>query len=147
IETVEFVFSDFAPDAGLPNGRTTFGMWAPTTAVGNAAGLTGAAAPADSGGAGGRGGFPGGGFPGGGLFSGQRYPGQEGAPDDARMFSALGSIGVNGFIMQDITANPLEYDVEQYRARREQIAAWLDTTNPDLSAFRERGGKMIVAVG
>jgi feruloyl esterase len=122
IETVEFVFSDFEPDATLPNGRTNFGMWAPTTAVGG-----------------------GGGF--GGLFSGQRFQGQEGAPADARDFSALGSIGVNGFMMQDTALNPLDYDIEKYRARREQIAAWLDTTNPDLSAFRDRGSKMIVAVG
>jgi feruloyl esterase len=121
IETVEFVFSNFEPDATLPNGRTDFGMWAPTTAV------------------------AGGGF--GGLFSGQRFQSQEGAAADARVFSALGSIGVNGFMMQDITANPLDYDLEKYRARREQIAAWLDTTDPDLSAFRDRGGKMIVAVG
>jgi feruloyl esterase len=121
IETIEFVFSNFEPDATLPNGRTDFGMWAPTTAV------------------------AGGGF--GGLFTEQRFQGQEGAPADARPFSALGSIGVNGFMMQDIAANPLDYDVNQYRERREQIAAWLDTTNPDLSAFRNRGGKMIIAVG
>lgn len=144
IETVEFVFSNFEPDANLPNGRTTFGMWAPAVAVGNAAALTGRAAPG-SGDGGAAGGF--GGFPGGGLFSAQRFLGQEGAPADARAFSALGSIGVNGFMMQDVDANPLDYDVDRYRARREQVAAWLDTTNPDMSDFLERGGKMIVAVG
>jgi feruloyl esterase len=161
IETVEFVFSNFEPDARLPNGRTNFGMWAPTSAVGSAATLTGAAAPPPpaapaaggrAGGPGGRGGFAGG-FPGGGggggggLFNGQRYRGQEGAGDDARPFTALGSIGVNGFMMQDITANPLDYDIDQHSARREQVAAWLDTTNPDLGPFRASGGKMIVAVG
>src|SRR5690606_37862502 len=45
IETVEFVFSNYAPGVTLPNGRTDFGMWAPTSAVGNAGALTGAAAP------------------------------------------------------------------------------------------------------
>jgi feruloyl esterase len=49
--------------------------------------------------------------------------------------------------MQDLAANPLDYDVEQYRERREQVAEWLDTTNANLSRFRERGGKMIIAVG
>ena len=193
IETVEFVFSDYEPGVRLPNGRTDFGMWAPTSAVGNAAALTGAAAPPPpaageaaggpgaraggpgvgaggapraggpggpgapggaglrAGGAGGRGGFPGGGAPGGGggggLFNGQRYLGQEGASADARPFTALGSIGVNGFMMQDITANPLDYNEEEFRERREQVAAWLDTTDADLDAFRDRGGKMIVAVG
>src|SRR5690606_6193659 len=112
---------------------------------GNTASLTGAAAPSGGSSAGGPPGFPA--LPGGGLFSGERYLGQEGAPDDARVFSALGSMGVNGFVMQDVTANPLDYDVERYRARREEIAAWLDTTNPNLDAFRARGGKMIVAVG
>ena len=149
IETVEFVFSDYEPDAELTNGRTNFGMWAPTSAVGNAAALEGAP-PAPSGGRGngfgGPGGFPGGGG-GGGLFTGQRYVGQEGAPADARVFTALGSIGVNGFMMQDIDANPLDYDVDQVRARREQISEWLDTTDADLSAFSARGGKMIVAIG
>jgi feruloyl esterase len=96
--------------------------------------------------AGGRGGFPGGGG-GGGLFSGQRVLGQEGAAADARPFTALGSIGVNGFMMQDIAANPLDYSEARYRARREQVAGWLDTTNADLSAFHERGGRMIVAIG
>lgn len=177
IETIEFVFSDFEPGVMLPNGRTDFGMWAPTAAVGSAASLTGAAAPpppaaAPSDGAraggppgagrggfpggrggfpGGRGGFPGGGFPGGGggggLFNGQRYLGQEGAPEDARPFSALGSIGVNGILMQDIAANPLDFSVEQHGERYAEVASWVDTTNPDLSPFLERGGKMIVAVG
>jgi len=145
IETLELVFSAYEPDARLPNGRTDFGMWAPTTAVGNAAALTGPAPPSGGTGTGGAGGFPG--LPGGGLFTAERYVGQEGAADDARVFSALGSIGVNGFIMQDIGANPLDYDVDRYRERREQIAVWLDTTTPDLGAFRARGGKMIVAVG
>ncbi|HEX6993124.1 MAG TPA: tannase/feruloyl esterase family alpha/beta hydrolase [Gammaproteobacteria bacterium] len=144
IETLEFIFSDLPADAQLPNRRTNFGMWAPTTAVANPAALTGPA-PAPAAAPAGPGGFPG--LPGGGLLAGERYRGQEGAADDARVFSALGSIGVNGFVMQDLRANPLDYDVERYRARREQIAAWLDTTNPDLSAFRARGGKMIIAIG
>jgi len=31
--------------------------------------------------------------------------------------------------------------------RRRQISEWLDSTNPDLTAFHQRGGKMIVTVG
>src|SRR5262249_55599042 len=31
--------------------------------------------------------------------------------------------------------------------RREELSMWLDSTNPDLSAFARRGGKMIVAIG
>ena len=33
IETVNFVFSEYAAGVQLANGRTTFGMWAPSTAV------------------------------------------------------------------------------------------------------------------
>ncbi len=154
IETVNFVFSQYAAGVKLANGRTTFGMWAPTTAVAGGAfgpppaagprGATpppGAVAPARG---------PPGGMamaPPGGLFVSQRYRGQEGAPTDAPLFSTLGSNGVNGFVMQDLDANPLDYDTAKYRARREQTSQWLDSTDPDLTAFRRRGGKLIVIVG
>lgn len=84
---------------------------------------------------------------GGGLFVGQRYRGQEGAGEDAPFFTNLGSLGVVGFAMQDLDANPLDYDIDRYRDRREQLSEWLDSTDPDLSAFSARGGKLIVAVG
>src|SRR3990172_447303 len=35
MQTLHYVFSDFAPGIELANGRRTFGMWAPTTAVGS----------------------------------------------------------------------------------------------------------------
>ncbi len=124
IDTMNFVFSSYRSPIPLANGRETFGMWAPSSAVG------------------------GGGFgPAGGLFVAQRYRGQEGAPDDAPVFSALGSIGVNGFMMRDLDANPLDYDIERHGARRAQISPWLDSTDPDLSAFGDRGGRLIVIVG
>jgi feruloyl esterase len=85
--------------------------------------------------------------PPGGLFVAQRYRGQEGAAADAPVFSTLGSNGVNGFVMQDLDANPLDYDTAEYRARREQTSQWLDSTNADLAAFRRSGGKLVVIVG
>jgi feruloyl esterase len=147
IETANFVFSEFAAGVELPNGRTTFGMWAPSTAV--AGGGFGPPRPAPPGSAPvGRGGPPAGmAAPPGGLFVAQRYRGQEGAPADAPVFSALGSIGVNGFVMQDLDANPLDYDPAKYRARRVEIAQWLDSTDPDLTAFRRSGGKLVVIIG
>jgi feruloyl esterase len=177
IETLHFVFSAYSAGVKLANGRTTFGMWAPTTAVagggfgpppgagaprggpppgafppGGAA--PGAARPGPQGaprGAGAPpGAFPPGGIamaPPGGLFVAQRFRGQEGAAADAPVFATLGSNGVNGFIMQNLDANPLDYDVAKYRARREQISPWLDSTNPDLSAFRGKGGKVVVIMG
>src|SRR5690606_36830425 len=118
---------------------------APTTAIGNPEALTGPAPVSGGAGTAGPGGFPG--LPGGGLVAGERYRGQEGAPEDARVFSALGSIGVNGLVMQDIRANPIDYRVERCRARLEKIWAWHESTNPDLGTFRARGGKMILAIG
>jgi pimeloyl-ACP methyl ester carboxylesterase len=154
IETVNFVFSQYEAGVKLANGRTTFGMWAPTTAVAGGTfgpppavgprGATpppGAVPPARA---------PPGGMamaPPGALFVAQRYRGQEGSATDAPVFSALGSNGVNGFVMQDLDANPLAYDTAKYRARREQTSQWLDSTDPDLTAFRRRGGKLIVIVG
>jgi hypothetical protein len=192
IETLEYFFSSYDWDAELAYGRTDFGMWAPTSAVGNAGALTGdspgaagsngaaaavggrgadggrGAAAGGRGGAGGgrgafagRGGLPGGGgrgafagrggFPGGGggggLLIGQRYRGQEGAGDDAPVFTNLGSIGVIGFVMQDLDADPLDFDIDRYRARRELMSQWLDSTDQDFNAFKDRGGKLIVIVG
>ena len=156
IETLEFTFSDYEPDAGLANGRASFGMWAPTSAIGNAATLSGsdgAAAPggrgAPFGGRGGRGPGAGGrgGAGGGGLLVGQRYQGQEGAAEDAPVFSNLGSLGVVGFMMQDLDADPLDFDIDRVRQRREEVSRWLDSTDPDLRAFHARGGKLVVIVG
>ena len=63
------------------------------------------------------------------------------------MFATLGSIGVNGLQMRDLNANPLDYDVRRYRARRQQLSGWLDSTNPDLNPYAGAGHKLIVIVG
>jgi feruloyl esterase len=154
IETVNFVFSEYAAGVKLPNARTTFGMWAPTTAVAGGAfgpppaALPRGAAPPPGAAAPPRGPPPGMAMaPPGGLFVAQRYRGQEGAAADAPVFSTLGSNGVNGFVMQDLDANPLDYATARFRARREQTSQWLDSTNPDLAAFRRSGGKLVVIVG
>jgi feruloyl esterase len=178
IESLHVFFSDRKAGARLANGRTDFGMWAPSASLANAAAMTGvapvttappAAAPGGARGPAGAprgggppgagppgggprrgGGPPGGAAPGGGgggVLVGQRYRGQEGAAADAPLFSNQGSIGVTGFVMQDLTANPIDYDVNRYRARRELVSTWLDSTDPNLDAFRRRGGKLIVTVG
>ncbi|HUG97962.1 MAG TPA: tannase/feruloyl esterase family alpha/beta hydrolase, partial [Gammaproteobacteria bacterium] len=143
IETVNFVFSTYMSPANLANGRETFGMWAPSTAVAGAGGF----GPPPGSGAPGRGAPVRAMAPPGALFVAERYRGQEGAADDAPIFSTLGSEGVNGITMQELSANPLDYDVEKHRARHEQISPWLDSTDPDLSGFRKSGGRLIVVVG
>jgi len=119
IKTLEFVYSPYEFKTPLANGVKSFGMWLPNTS------------PSDMG-----------------LIAGSRYKGQEGAPENASVHSHLGVAGATGFLMQDIKANPLDYvEGGALNKRREEISAWLDSTNPDLSAFYNRGGKMIVTMG
>jgi len=119
ISTLKFVYSPYRFATPLANGITTFGMWVPTTD------------PSGSG-----------------LILPARYKGQEGAATDAMMHSHLGVLGVTGFLMKNTSANPLDYvEGGPLNSRRVQISEWLDGTNPDLTAFSARGGKMIIAIG
>jgi feruloyl esterase len=64
------------------------------------------------------------------------------------MHSHLGVLGVTGFLMRDVNANPLDYvEGGALNARRKELSAILDSTDPDLSAYRKRGGKLIVVIG
>jgi pimeloyl-ACP methyl ester carboxylesterase len=118
ISTLELVYSRYAFASPLANGVKSFGMWLPNT---------------DPGGSG--------------LISDVRFAGQERAAADAPMHSHLGVLGVTGFLMRDLKANPLDYiEGGPLNARRQQLSAWLDSTNPDLSEFAKRG-KMIVTIG
>jgi feruloyl esterase len=119
ISTLKVVYSRYKFATPLAHGTRTFGMWVPTTD------------PSGSG-----------------LIANARFRSQEGAADNAQNHSHLGVIGVTGFLMKNPAANPLDYvEGGAFNARREEISAWLDSTNPDLSAFAKRGGKMIVAIG
>lgn len=118
IETLEFVYSSYEFPHPLTNDVGSFGMWTPTTEPD--------------------------GF---GLITDNRYKGQEGADADAPMFTHLGILGVKGFLMQDLSANPLDYREGQWEERRQQLSQWLDSTDPDLSAFYDRGGKIIFTIG
>ena len=119
IKTLEFIYSRYKFATPLANGVTTFGMWVPNTDVSGS-----------------------------GLMESTRYLGQEGAPDNARKHSHMGVLGVTGFLMKELSANPLDYvEGGKYNKRREEISQWLDSTNPDLSKFYKRGGKIIVTIG
>jgi Tannase and feruloyl esterase len=119
ISTLKVVYGRYKYATSLANGARTFGMWVPNTD------------PSGSG-----------------LIMNARFKGQEGAAENANNHSHLGVLGVTGFLMKDTTANPLDYvEGGPLNGRREEISAWLDATNPDLSAFARRGGKMIVAIG
>jgi len=119
ISTLKVVYSRYKYATSLANGARTFGMWVPNTD------------PSGSG-----------------LIMNARFKGQEGAEENANNHSHLGILGVTGFLMKNTTANPLDYvEGGPLNGRREEISAWLDATNPDLSAFARRGGKMVVAIG
>lgn len=119
IKTLEFVYSPYTFKTPLANGVTSFGMWLPSTV------------PSDFG-----------------MITASRYKGQEGAAGNAPVFRHLGILGTTGFLMKDLKANSLDY-VEDgpWSRRRQQISAWMDATNPDLSAFYKRGGKIIITIG
>jgi hypothetical protein len=119
ISTLQFTYSRYAFAAPLAHGARTFGMWVPNTD------------PSGSG-----------------LILNARFRGQEGTSDTAPMHAHLGVLGVTGFLMKNLSANPLDYvEGGALKGRREELSAILDGTNPELSAFRKRGGKMIVTIG
>lgn len=119
IGTLHLTYSPYVFATPLANGVKSFGMWVPNTD------------PAGSG-----------------LIVNTRFRGQEGAAENAPVHRHLGVLGVTGFLMRDLTANPLDYvEGSPLNVRRVQLSAILDSTNPDLSAFRKRGGKLMVAIG
>jgi feruloyl esterase len=119
ISTLQFTYSRYAFATPLAHGTKSFGMWVPNTD------------PSGSG-----------------LILNTRFRGQEGAADGAPMHAHLGVLGVTGFLMKNLSANPLDYvEGGAFKDRRAELSATLDGTNPDLSAFQKRGGKMIVTIG
>jgi len=119
ISTLEFTYQRYRFATPLASGARSFGMWVPNTD------------PSGSG-----------------LILNARFRGQEGAPDTAPMHAHLGVAGVTGFLMKDLSANPLDYaEGGALNRRREELSRILDATNPDLSAFQKRGSKMIVTIG
>ena len=119
ISTLQFVYSRYPFATPLANKVKSFGMWVPNTD------------PSGSG-----------------LIVPNRYRSQEGAGDNAPVHSHMGGLGVTGFLMKDLKANPLDYvEGGAFDARRREISQSLDSTNPDLNAFYKRGGKLIVAIG
>ncbi|HET9362496.1 MAG TPA: tannase/feruloyl esterase family alpha/beta hydrolase [Vicinamibacterales bacterium] len=119
ISTLEFTYSRYRFATPLAHGTQSFGMWVPNTD------------PSGSG-----------------LILNTRFRGQEGAADGAPMHAHLGVLGVTGFLMKNLSANPLDYvEGGALNRRRQELSQVLDSTNPDLAAFQKRGGKMIVTIG
>ena len=60
-----------------------------------------------------------------------------------RSYSVGGSL-VRYFVTKDAKYNPLDFKAEDHKARLQQLSQWMDMTDPDLSAFHARGGKLIM---
>lgn len=56
----------------------------------------------------------------------------------------IGGQMVRYFVTRDPTFNPLDFNAAAYPSRIQQLSNLLDMTNPDLSAFQARGGKLIL---
>lgn len=118
VDTLKFIYSRYRLPSPLANGVASFGMWTPSTD------------PA-----------------GGGMLVNHRFKGQEGAAENAPVYASIGSLGVTGFMMQDLEANPLEFEELRFAQRRRLVSEWFDSTNPDLSRFQKRGGKLLAVIG
>lgn len=55
-----------------------------------------------------------------------------------------GNAYVRYFIAQNPAFDPLTYNPANFQARVQQVSSMMDATNPDLSAFFARGGKLIL---
>lgn len=64
-----------------------------------------------------------------------------GAPGQQWTF---GNAVIRYFVLRDGQADPFSYSPDAHADRVRQISALMDSTNPDLSAFARRGGKIIV---
>ena len=120
ISTLQLTYSRYLFKSALANGDMSFGMWLPNTD------------PAGNG-----------------LISTGRLRGQEGAASNAPSFAHISVPGLTAGLMRDVSANPLdlvETDAAIMRRRRE-LSEMLDSSNPDLSGFNRRQGKMIVING
>jgi hypothetical protein len=55
-----------------------------------------------------------------------------------------GANSVRFFIAKDADLDPATYDPRRYQARVQEVSEIIDSSNPDLSAFFARGGKLIM---
>lgn len=60
-----------------------------------------------------------------------------------RSYSVGGSL-VRYFVTRDAKYDPLAFRAADHAARLQQLSQWMDMTDPDLTAFHARGGKLIL---
>jgi len=79
-------------------------------------------------------------------FGARRVPGNPPTSMDALLYNA-GAATVKYIITRDSNYDPLKFNPAAYRARIEEVAKILDVTDIDLTAFRLKGGKLVLAHG
>ncbi len=55
--------------------------------------------------------------------------------------------GIQGFITQDMNADPLAAETEKWAKRIQTVSGWTDATRTDLGRFWARGGKLLLTHG
>ena len=76
-------------------------------------------------------------------FTGNSAPTQPAKPDNGISWF-FGSGAIRHIFMRDPNADVSRYRPEDHADRIRQVSALMDATNPDLSAFQARGGKLVV---
>jgi hypothetical protein len=79
-------------------------------------------------------------------FGTRRVPGNPPTTMDALLYNA-GAATVKYIITRDSNYDALKFDPAAYRGRIEEVAKILDVTDIDLTPFRLKGGKLILAHG
>jgi feruloyl esterase len=65
-------------------------------------------------------------------------------PESSRAW-LYGSGAIQYFIARDANHDPRRFRPDDYATRMREVSALMDSTNPDLSAFAARGGKLIIS--
>lgn len=62
-----------------------------------------------------------------------------------QLFPAKG--GIQGFITQNLSADPLAFDPSLWVTRIQQVSSWTDATSTDLGKFSAKGAKLLLTHG
>ena len=122
VKAVQSLHSSYTFPFALANGITTYPGW----------GVSGEAAPAFG---------PTGGWSA--WWVGNSAPTQPAKPDNGISW-LFGSGTLRHIIVRDPAYDVTKYRPELYHTRVLEVSALMDSTNPDLSAFHARGGKLIM---
>jgi feruloyl esterase len=76
--------------------------------------------------------------------TGAAPPSVPAAPQSSRAW-LYGSGAIQYFVARDAAYDPRRFNPEEFVGRLRQVSALMDATDPDLSAFAARGGRLVIA--